>query len=168
MRELDTLGARFERGDCRQRLSFQKLQERAAGGRNVVDAVGRPNLLIAAIVSPPPAIEKAFESAIACASVCVPCANASISNMPTGRSRRSFPRRQRLRERRGGLRADVEDHFIGCISRTALVVARARAEASCATTTSSGSGTRVAASIALPARQVGSASDCPIGIPLRG
>src|SRR5690606_15189726 len=43
-----------------------------------------PNLLIAAIVSPPPAIENASDSAIACASARVPSANASNSNTPIG------------------------------------------------------------------------------------
>ncbi len=43
-----------------------------------------PNLLMAAIVSPPPAIENASEAAIASASARVPLAKASISNTPTG------------------------------------------------------------------------------------
>ncbi len=43
-----------------------------------------PNRLIAASVSPPPAIEKALELAMASPRALVPQANASISNTPTG------------------------------------------------------------------------------------
>ncbi len=43
-----------------------------------------PNFAIAARVSPPPAIEKAFEAATASATARVPLANASNSKTPTG------------------------------------------------------------------------------------
>ena len=52
-----TIGARFERGHRGELLAFQELEERAAGGGDVVDRLSTLNLWIAATVSPPPAIE---------------------------------------------------------------------------------------------------------------
>ena len=74
-----------------------------------------PNLAIAASVSPPPAIENAFDRAMASASARVPAANASNSNTPTGPFQTIVPApRDRWPQHRDGLRADVEDQVVVC------------------------------------------------------
>src|SRR5258706_13611967 len=55
-----------------------------------------PNLLIAAMVSPPPAMEYALEAAMARAIASVPRANWAISNTPTGPFQTMVPPRPRV------------------------------------------------------------------------
>ncbi len=50
-----------------------------------------PYFSTAASVSPPPAIENAFERKMACAIVSVPLPNASNSNTPTGPFQTTLP-----------------------------------------------------------------------------
>ena len=72
-----------------------------------------PYLAIAASVSPPPAMLKASDCAIARAMVSVPCANASNSNTPTGPFQTMVPAAfELLRQRARGLRADVQDQVV--------------------------------------------------------
>ena len=92
-----------------------------------------PNLAIAASVSPPPAMENAFESAMARAIACVPPANWSYSNTPTGPFQTMVPalRDACAASTRGRLRADVEYHVVGPdLGRRQRGFARASAETS--------------------------------------
>ena len=89
-----------------------------------------PYLAIAASVSPPPAIENAFDSAIARAIRAVPAPNWSNSNTPTGPFQTIVPALcDDAGEQLGGLRSDVENHVVGAdLRRPASTLARARAD----------------------------------------
>ena len=94
--------------------------------------------MIAATVSPPPAIENAFESAIACASVSVPLANGSISNTPTGPFQTMVPAFFSAAASAFALSGPMSRIISsGCTSSTALILPVALAERFAATTTSS-------------------------------
>src|SRR3972149_4160561 len=76
---------------------------------------GMPYLLMAATVSPPPAMENAFDSAIAWASVRVQPPNWSNSNTPTGPFQTMVPARFTMAASASGLvlRGGARREFLG-------------------------------------------------------
>ena len=108
-----------------------------------------PNLWIAAMVSPPPAMENAFEPAIALRERFGALGERlDFSNTPTGPFQTMVPAFfSAAGQRLGAVRADVEDHFVGRHLGPAPSPCPARRRSDfVATTTSVGSGTSVAAS----------------------
>eukprot|EP01136_Pigoraptor_vietnamica_P001849 Opistho-1_new@29015 len=131
-----------------------------------------PYLAIAASVSPPPAMLKAGEWAIAAASVRVPPANWSYSNTPIGPFQTTVPARAMMPASSAAVRGPMSRiRSSGRTSVAVTLLARAMAENSSATTTSIGIGTAAprAFIMSMMARasstRSGSASDLPIDRP---
>ena len=101
-----------------------------------------PYLAIAASVSPPPAMENALLSAMARATVSVPCAKASNSNTPTGPFQTMVPAALSLSASIAAVRGPMSRIMSSAAtSAAAFTVATASGLNSLAQTTSTGIGT---------------------------
>ena len=123
-------------------------------------------MLIAATVSPPPAIENAPDTAIASPNAFVPLANASNSNTPIGPFQTIVPARETMSfsaETDCGPRSRIKSSE--AMSRVALTMGAALAANSFAQTASMGMGTlpgKCASIDSASPTSSGSASDLPI------
>ena len=131
--------ALFEGRDGQQGLAFEELEEGTATGGDVAHVVGDVELAMAARVSPPPAMEKASEWAMAEAIILVPPANWGSSNTPTGPFQTMVPALAMISPRRAALFGPMSRmRSWAATSSTEILLAQARAETSSATTTSVG------------------------------